>query len=195
MRAGGTQGAREGSDLRQEAMPQLHLVEPGPKLVEAGEPTDLVEEMCAGAQEEVPGMELNTKVARVQPLPIQGCQGGTWPRKGEAPAYPRVEGAEMLKFQGGKGLLGDKERGVGLHAKLEEEREEVVRPSLFQVSADTWTQHIIEYVLSCLSHVIMGDDGLQGQVSSREGGRHGAGWGNTGRQETGPLRERKTEGS
>ena len=76
MRAGGTQGAREGSDLRQEAMPQLHLVEPGPIPVEAGEPTDLMKEMRAGAQEEVPGVELFTKVKRIKPPPIQGSQGG-----------------------------------------------------------------------------------------------------------------------
>ena len=170
MGTGGTQGAGEGSDLRQEGMPQLHLEEPGPKLVEAGEPTNVLEEALTGAQEEVPGMELFTEVERVQPFPVQGVHWWTRPRIGKVPANPRLEGAEVLNFQGVEDLW--KDWGVVLRATCEKESGEIA-PFPIQVLGDTWAQHVVVYVPLCLGQVIKGDDWLLGQVLHLEWGRQG----------------------
>ena len=165
-------------------MPQLYLGEPGPKLVEAGEPTDVLEEALTGAQEEVPGMELFTEVKRVQPSPVQGGHWWTRPRIGEVPSNPGKEGAEVLNFQGVVDLW--KDWGVGLQATCNKESGEIA-PFPVQVSGDAWAQHVLEYVPLCLGQVIKGDDWRLGQVSHLEWGWQGTlgGRGNPYRQGTG----------
>ena len=74
-------------------------------------------------QEEVPGVELFSEVERVQQVPIQGGHRWTRPRKGEVPSYPRVEGAEVLNFQGVENSWRD--RGVVLHTDCKEEIREI----------------------------------------------------------------------
>ena len=65
-------------------------------------------EVTETRQEEISGMELFTEVRRFQTSPVESQHRWTWLHRLEMLPDPSVEGAQVLDFQGGQDLLGDK---------------------------------------------------------------------------------------